>query len=143
MVNTLGEELGTLSTEAGTGFGADKYKLNLDEGVLSLTISERDLVPPMVSDIQISTTEPTNQPVVVTAQFSDNKDELASRLYRIGETGEWLEYLDGVTLFRNTDVYFKAIDEDEVSISLNNGSTPAVIRCSVPFLYVMMPLRIN
>ena len=37
----------------------------------------------------------------------------------------------------------KAIDEDEITIELNNGSSPAVIRCSVPFLYVMMPLRIN
>lgn len=37
----------------------------------------------------------------------------------------------------------KAIDEDEIVIELNNGSSPAIIRCSVPFLYVMMPLRIN
>ena len=37
----------------------------------------------------------------------------------------------------------KAIDEDEVSIELNNGSSPAIIKCSIPFLYVMMPLRIN
>lgn len=37
----------------------------------------------------------------------------------------------------------KAIDEDEITIELNNGSSPALIRCSVPFLYVMMPLRIN
>jgi DNA polymerase-3 subunit beta len=37
----------------------------------------------------------------------------------------------------------KAIDDDEITIELNNGSSPAVIRCSVPFLYVMMPLRIN
>ncbi len=37
----------------------------------------------------------------------------------------------------------KAIDEDEVIIELNSGSMPAVIKCSVPFLYVMMPLRIN
>ena len=37
----------------------------------------------------------------------------------------------------------KAIDEDEVTIELNNGSSPAIIRCSVPFLYVMMPLRIT
>ena len=37
----------------------------------------------------------------------------------------------------------KAIDEDEITIELNNGSSPAIIRCSVPFLYVMMPLRIN
>ena len=30
-----------------------------------------------------------------------------------------------------------------MSIELNSGSMPAVIKCSVPFLYVMMPLRIN
>lgn len=37
----------------------------------------------------------------------------------------------------------KAIDEDEVTIEFNNGSTPSMIKCSIPFLYVMMPLRIN
>ena len=37
----------------------------------------------------------------------------------------------------------KAIDDDEVTIGLNNGHSPAVIRCSIPFLYVLMPLRIN
>ena len=37
----------------------------------------------------------------------------------------------------------KAIDDDEVSININNGHSPAVIKCSIPFLYVLMPLRIN
>ncbi len=37
----------------------------------------------------------------------------------------------------------KAIDDDEVTIGLNNGHSPAVIRCSIPFLYVLMPLRIS
>ena len=37
----------------------------------------------------------------------------------------------------------KAIDEDEIYIELNSASSPAVIKCSVPFLYVMMPLRIT
>ena len=37
----------------------------------------------------------------------------------------------------------KAIDDDEVTIELSNGTSPAMIKCSVPFLYVMMPLRIN
>lgn len=37
----------------------------------------------------------------------------------------------------------KAIDEDEIFIELNNGTSPALIKCSVPFLYVMMPLRTN
>ncbi|MBO7684403.1 MAG: DNA polymerase III subunit beta [Kiritimatiellae bacterium] len=37
----------------------------------------------------------------------------------------------------------KAIDDDEVNINLNDGHSPAVITCSIPFLYVIMPLRIN
>ncbi len=37
----------------------------------------------------------------------------------------------------------RAIDDDEITINLNDGHSPAVIRCSIPFLYVLMPLRIN
>ena len=37
----------------------------------------------------------------------------------------------------------KAIDEDEVTINMNDGHSPAVIKCSIPFLYVLMPLRIS
>ena len=37
----------------------------------------------------------------------------------------------------------KAIDDDEITINLNNGHSPAVIKCSIPFLYVLMPLRIS
>jgi DNA polymerase-3 subunit beta len=37
----------------------------------------------------------------------------------------------------------KAIDDDEVTFVVNNGHSPAVIRCSIPFLYVLMPLRVN
>jgi len=37
----------------------------------------------------------------------------------------------------------KAIDDDEVTINLNDGHSPAVIKCQIPFLYVLMPLRIS
>ncbi len=37
----------------------------------------------------------------------------------------------------------KAIDEDEVAIELKDGTSPALVKCSIPFLYVMMPLRIS
>lgn len=37
----------------------------------------------------------------------------------------------------------KAIDDDEVTINLKNGTSPAVIKCSIPFLYVLMPLRVS
>ena len=37
----------------------------------------------------------------------------------------------------------KAIEDDEVTININDGHSPAVIKCSLPFLYVLMPLRIS
>ena len=37
----------------------------------------------------------------------------------------------------------KSIDDDEVSMNLSDGHSPAVIKCSIPFLYVLMPLRIS
>jgi len=36
-----------------------------------------------------------------------------------------------------------AIDDDEISIEINNGQSPAAIKCSVAFIYVIMPLRTN
>ena len=37
----------------------------------------------------------------------------------------------------------KAIDDDEIVFNLNNGHSPAVIKCSIPFIYVLMPLRVS
>lgn len=33
--------------------------------------------------------------------------------------------------------------DDEISIELSDGHSPALIKCSIPFLYVLMPLRIS
>lgn len=39
----------------------------------------------------------------------------------------------------------KVIEDDEITININDGHSPAVIKCAVAnnFLYVLMPLRIN
>lgn len=37
----------------------------------------------------------------------------------------------------------KAVDDDEVTINLNDGHSPAIIKCTIPFLYVLMPLRVS
>jgi DNA polymerase-3 subunit beta len=37
----------------------------------------------------------------------------------------------------------KNIDDDEVFLELNDGHSPALLKCNVPFLYVLMPLRIS
>lgn len=36
----------------------------------------------------------------------------------------------------------RSLDDDEVILEMNDGHNPAVMKCSVPFLYVIMPLRV-
>ena len=110
--NTVGEAFGELAVDGAFRLNGLSYRLKLDDDTLKLTIREQDTVAPTVSDIQVSTSEPTNHPVVVTAVYADN-DELKDSLYRIGEDGEWLAYEDGITIYHNSVVYFQAVDLDE------------------------------
>ena len=111
VVNASGDSLGTLSVGQTVSIKNADYTLNLDDGLLSVTIGETgaDLVAPTIGSIRASTTAPTNQAVTVTAVFADDI-ELKSSLYRIGETGEWKDYGNGVSVDDNAIVYFKAID---------------------------------
>ena len=115
--------------------GTASYRLYLDsDNTLILSVNySADTVAPTVTNVKASTTAPTNQSVTVTAVFSDNVG-VASMLYRIGETGTWQNYVNGVTVSKNTTVYFKAIDtsgnESEiVSYQVTNiiGGSSAVI----------------
>ena len=76
--------------------------------------------------------------LTVTSAASDigeAKDEVA-----IKYAGEKIEIMFNPSYVMDP---LKAIDDDEVTINLNNGHSPAVIKCSIPFLYVLMPLRIS
>ena len=81
--------------------------------------------------------------------FDGNRLTVTSAASDIGEAkdevpikyaGEKIEIMFNPTYVMDP---LKAIDDDEVTIGLNNGHSPAVIKCSIPFLYVLMPLRIN
>jgi len=37
----------------------------------------------------------------------------------------------------------KNMDDDEIFFELNDGHSPALMKCNVPFLYVLMPLRLS
>ncbi len=76
--------------------------------------------------------------LTVTSAASDigeAKDEVP-----IKYAGERIEIMFNPTYVMDP---LKAIDDDEVTIGLNNGHSPAVIKCSIPFIYVLMPLRIS
>ena len=81
--------------------------------------------------------------------FSEGKLTVTSAASDIGEAkdevpikyaGEKIEILFNPSYVMDC---LKSIDDDEVTMNLTDGHSPAVIKCSIPFLYVLMPLRIN
>lgn len=81
--------------------------------------------------------------------FGDGKLTVLSAANEIGEArdevpikyiGEPLEVIFSPTYLIEC---LKSIDDNDVTIHLNNGHTPGVITCSIPFIYVIMPLRVN
>ena len=82
----------------------------IDNYDLSVTVgpAPTDTQKPVVSNVY-SDTYPTQNAVVVTADFTDDY-LVESKLYRIGD-GAWLSYPDGgVVVSENATVCFKAID---------------------------------
>ena len=106
-----GTTLGTLSVGQPVNVGNVSYNLNLINSSLFLSIREPgpDTIAPAVFSVRQSHSDPTMQPVTVTAEFADDV-ELKSALYRIGENGVWTDYASGVNLTENATVYFKAVD---------------------------------
>lgn len=81
--------------------------------------------------------------------FSEGKLTVTSAASDIGEAkdevpikyaGEKIEILFNPSYVMDC---LKAIDDDLVTMNLSDGHSPAVIKCSIPFLYVLMPLRIS
>ena len=79
-----------------------------------------------------------NGKLTVTSSASDIGE--AKDIVSIKYAGEKIEIMFNPSYVMDP---LKAIDDDEVTINLNDGHSPAVIKCSIPFLYVLMPLRIS
>ena len=81
--------------------------------------------------------------------FSRGKLKVSSAATNIGEASDEvpIKYAgnDMEIMFNPAYVMepLKAIDDDEVTIHIKNGNSPAIINCSVPFIYVLMPLRVS
>lgn len=81
--------------------------------------------------------------------FSGNLLQIASSALEVGEArdevpikydGEEIEITFNPAYLLDA---LKAIDDDEVRFLLNDGHSPAVIKCTIPFLYVIMPLKVS
>ncbi len=81
--------------------------------------------------------------------FESNRLTVTSTANEIGSASDEvpIKYVgERIEIIFNPDYILeplRAIDEDQVKIEINNGYNPAVIKCDIPFLYVLMPLRLN
>ena len=92
-----------------TQAGNRLYSLTVDDEDRLILYCSTDVEAPVLVSLYANTTEVTNQPVYVSAEFSDNY-KLEKISYRIGD-GSWMDYNGyGVTVSGNSVVYFKATD---------------------------------
>ena len=106
--------------------------------VMLLSALERANVMTIDEAHSVKMTFEPNRLVVASAvsEIGEAKDEVAVKY-----AGEKVEIMFNPNYVMDP---LKVIDDDEVIININNGHSPAVIRCSsIPFLYVIMPLRIS
>lgn len=122
------------------------YRQVIPESCTERISVDRQLLLSALDRASVMTMEESNS---IRLTFESNQLIVSSRAAEVGEVRDIVPIkYDGAKI----DIVFnpsyvmdplKAIDEDEIAMELNDGTKPALIKCSVPFLYVMMPLRIN
>jgi DNA polymerase III subunit beta len=81
--------------------------------------------------------------------FSDNNLVVSTNSPDIGESRENIPVKysgDEITVAFNPDYMMdplKNLSNDEIAIELTDNLSPAVIKCDIPFLYVLMPMRVD
>jgi len=81
--------------------------------------------------------------------FDDNKLVILTMTPDVGESRETIPIKYGgtpITVAFNPDYMMdplKNLTTDEVSIELTDNLSPAVVKCDIPFLYVLMPMRVD
>ncbi len=122
------------------------YKQVIPSEAVEKIVVDRQLLIDALERASVMTVDEVSSTKLI---FSSGKLMVTSAASDIGEacdevpikyTGEKIEIMFNPSYVMDP---LKAIDEDEVTIHLNDGHSPAVIKCSIPFLYVLMPLRIS
>lgn len=107
---------------------------------------EREELLRAVRRVSVMTTDKSN---AVRLTFSANQLTINITSQEVGEGRETIpiKYTGKeVSIVFNPEYVMdplKNMDDDEVYFELSDGHSPALLKCSVPFLYVLMPLRLN
>jgi len=103
-----------------------------------MLISAVERVGVMSSEVHSTKLKFSNNLLSVTAsanEIGEAKDEVPIKF-----EGNEIEVVYNSTYLLDA---LKAIDDDEIIFNMNDSHSPAVIRCSIPFIYVIMPLRVD
>ena len=81
--------------------------------------------------------------------FADNNLEIVTKTQDVGEARETIPIKYSgkeITVAFNPDYMMdplKNLTNDEIAIELTDNMSPGVIKCDIPFLYVLMPMRVD
>ena len=122
------------------------YRQVIPAGMPNTIAIERQLLLDALERVSVMASDQTN---AIKLSFDNNQLMVMAVSSDVGEARDIVpikyagERID--ISFNPTYVMepLKAIDDDEVRFEINNGHSPALIKCTVPFLYVLMPLRSN
>lgn len=107
---------------------------------------ERELLFTSLRRVALLTTDKSN---ATRLTFADNQLVIVTNTPDVGEARETLpiKYTGPeISVIFNPEYMMdplKNLSNDEIYIELNDGLSPGVIKCDIPFLYVLMPLRVS
>jgi len=110
-----------------------------------VTIDREELLE-AVGRVSVVATDKSN---AVRMTFSANQLTLYLNSQGVGESSETIpvKYAGReISIVFNPEYVMdplKNMDDDEIYFELNDGHSPALLKCNVPFLYVLMPLRLS
>lgn len=122
------------------------YRQVIPSGMQNVISIDRQLLLDAIDRTSVMANDQTN---AIKFSFDNNQLTVVAATADVGEArdivpikyaGERIDINFNPTYLMEP---LRAIDEDEVRFEINNGHSPTLLKCSVPFLYVLMPLRIN
>ncbi|MDD5704475.1 MAG: DNA polymerase III subunit beta [Kiritimatiellae bacterium] len=135
----------TLSTKLVDGVYPN-YRQVIPTGCDERVVVMREELLTALRRVSLVTTDKSNATKLT---FNNNQLTVSTQTPEIGEARESLPIKYGgkeISVIFNPEYVMdplRNLDSDEIFIEMSNGHSPALVKCNLPFLYVLMPLRVN
>lgn len=122
------------------------YRQVIPPGCQDRVVIERETLLTALRRVSLMNTEKSNSTKLT---FADNQLTIVSNTPDVGEAREKIPIKYSgkeMSVIFNPEYVMdplRNLDDDEVFIEMSDGHSPALLKCNVPFLYVLMPLRVS